>query len=441
MAAQESPRLEALAAGQAGPLSRPRVLVLAAACNPCQPTDSAAGWGWVRQIARFCDTWVLCGEWDRRDLEDYLASQGEIPGLRFAFVPPSRWEALLSRGRPLYEIHYLAHHLWHRRAYGLAVRLLREHRFHLVHQLTRNGFREPGFLWRLDTPFVWGPVGGTQNYPWRFLASDGLRTALKEGWRSLVNVLQLRFSPRVRKALQRAAVLLAANSTIQADLGRLSATRPLVLCDTGVEQVLPAVKPKSLPPLNLLWSGKLAPHKALHLLLKALAGVPAHLSYTLHILGAGPQERRWRRLAQRLGVDKHCRWLGWLPFHEVRRHYEWAHALVFTSLRDTSGNVILEALSHGVPVICLDHQGAADMVTPACGLKIPVSYPARTVAALREAIIRLAQEPGLLEELSRGALAQAEHYLWARQGEKMARVYETVLVQKPPSAWTDAANP
>ncbi len=410
---------------------RPRVLVLAAACNPYKPSDFAAGWGWVRQLARFCDAWVLCGDWDREDIEHYLRTQGEIPGLHFVFVAPGRFADLLSRGRPWYEIHYLAHRLWHRRVRRQAVRLFQEQRFHLVHHLTRNGFREPGYLWRLEAPFIWGPVGGTQNYPWRFLWSDGLATALKEGCRSLLNVCQLRFSPRVRKARRRAAALLAANSQNCRDLARLAGAPPLLLCDTGVECLMPMPPAKPLPPLKLLWSGKFSPHKALHLLLQALAGLPSDLSYRLHILGAGPQARRWRELARRLGVEPHCRWFGWLPFAEARQHYEWAHALVFTSLRDTSGNVILEALSHGVPVICLDHQGAADIVTSRCGVKVPVTTPDRVIAALRQAILHLARNPHHLEALARGARQRAQDYLWSRQGERMARVYAGVLERKP----------
>ncbi len=406
---------------------RPRVLVLAAACNPYQPSDAAAGWGWVRQIARFADAWILCGDWDREGIQRYLAAHGAIPGLEFIFVKQGRLEELLKRRRPLYEINYLAHHLWHRRAFRTAARLQAEHRFQLVHQLTRNGFREPGFLWRLDAPFVWGPVGGTQNYPWPFWGSDGLPGALKEGGRTLFNLLQLRLSPRVRRAATRAAVLLAANSQVRQDLARVHGVRPQVLCDTGVERLHPRARPTPPPPLQLLWSGKFGPHKALHLLLHALGGLPRELSYTLRILGAGPQEQRWHRLARRLGVERHCQWLGWLPYEEAQRHYAWAHALVFTSLRDTSGNVVLEALSHGVPVICLDHQGAGDLVTPACGLKVPVTTPARVIAGLRQALLTLAWDPHYLAALSQGALARAEEYLWQRQGERMARFYESAL--------------
>jgi len=71
--------------------------------------------------------------------------------------------------------------------------------FDLVHQVTVSCFREPGHLWRLEAPFIWGPVGGIQNYPWRFLAEAGIIGGLHEAVRSILNVIQLSLSPRVCK--------------------------------------------------------------------------------------------------------------------------------------------------------------------------------------------------------------------------------------------------
>lgn len=405
---------------------RPRVLLLAAACNPEKPSDYAAGWGWVRQIARFCDAWVLCGAWDQEGVERYLATQGVIPGVRFFFISEGPLEKWLKRRRPLFELNYFSHYLWQRRAFRVASRLLKEQSFDLIHHVTRNGFREPGFLWRLPVPFIWGPVGGTQNYPWRFLGLAGLRGGFTEALRNVLNRAQLYFSPRVRRAARRAAVLLAANSMGQRDLARISGRTVHLLLDTGVEEVAHGVAPRPAPPpLRLLWSGKFESHKGLPLLLYALAGLPPEL-FSLTILGAGPEERRWREQARRLGLEGRCRWLGWLPWREARRWYDWAHLFVFTSLRDTSGNVVLEALSRGVPVLCLDHQGAGDMVTSACGVKIPVTSPAQVIGGLRWAVTTLAAEPQLLERLAGGALERARVYLWNRQGERLAHCYQGI---------------
>ena len=142
-------------------------------------------------------------------------------------------------------------------------------------------------------------------------------------------------------------------------------------------------------PLRLLWSGVFEHRKALHLLLEALAALPPHVKYELHVLGRGPLERRWKQIARRLGVEQHCRWLGWLEQEDTRAENVWADLFVFTSLRDTSGTVVLEAFGAGTPALTLDHQGMADIVTPQCGVKIPVTNPRQVIAELRDALARM----------------------------------------------------
>jgi glycosyltransferase involved in cell wall biosynthesis len=414
--------------------SRPeRVLLLAAACNPYKGSDAQAGWGRVLETARYFDTWVICGAWDREDIQRFHKEHGEHPGLHFFFVAESRLERLLKRRRPLFYTNLFSYHLWHRRAYKLAARLHQELRFALTHQVTLVGYREPGFLWKLDAPFIWGPLGGTQNYPWRFLPYAGISGAITEGFRSLVNWLQLRLSPRVRRAALKAACLLAANMQNKRDFERVHGIKATLLLETGLSEVMPQENLRSKPhrPLNLLWSGEFKHRKALHLLLRALSRLPPELPYELKILGQGPLERRWRKLAERLGVEDRCRWLGWLPYEEALHQYEWADVLVFTSLRDTSGNVVLEALGQGVPVIVLDHQGVGDIVTAECGVKIPVTTPRKVIHGLRDAIVAFAEDEKKYYSFCRGALSRAHHYLWSFNGARMAAVYHKALAANP----------
>jgi glycosyltransferase involved in cell wall biosynthesis len=119
--------------------------------------------------------------------------------------------------------------------------------------------------------------------------------------------------------------------------------------------------------------------------------------------------------------------LGKLPRPEVLDQYRWADVFVFTSLRDTTGTVVLEALAAGLPVICLDHQGARDFVTDQCGIKIPVTTPGQVVDGVRDAIVTLAQDPDRRRQLSAGAVARAQEYLWSRNGERLAAIYRQVL--------------
>ena len=403
---------------------RRRVLQLSYACSPIRGSEAGVGWHRAVQSARHFDTWVICEQHEfAGEIREYLDAHGEVPGLNFVFVPIDRRE--WSWGQWHDFIWYAVLRRWHRRAYKAARRLHERIGFDLVHQIAFCGYREPGDLWKLDAPFVWGPIGGTQNYPWRFLPCAGIRGAMKEACRSVANNLQLRFSPRVRGASRKAAVLLAANSSVQADFARTHGVTPRLLIETGLAKVdgVPRHRDAQPGPLRILWSGLLVHRKALHLLIRALARLPADVRYELRIVGEGPMKRRWQRLAERCGVAPRLTWLGRLPHHEALEQYAWADVFAFSSLRDTSGNVVLEALAAGVPVICLDHQGIHDIVTDQCGIKIPVTTPREVIARLSAAVARLARDGQQWERLSRGAVERARAYLWSNQEETMAGVY------------------
>jgi glycosyltransferase involved in cell wall biosynthesis len=345
--------------------------------------------------------------------------------LNFSFLPKTKLEQHLSRIPGMY---YVAYRMWHRRAYRLAEQLHRECPFDLVHQSNMCGFREPGYLWKLGAPFAWGPIGGTQNFPARMLAEGSPREAVSEVLRSTLNWLQLRLSRRVHQAARRADVMLVANTTIEQQFERVVGRNAEVMCEIGTKSVVERIAPtRSDGVLRLLWAGECRLHKALSLLLKAMAELPDGIRVELRVLGDGPSLMRWQRLARNLGVDDRIQWLGWLPHNEALAQYTWADLFVFTSLRDTTGTVILEALSNGVPVLAGNHQGVGDLVTSDSGIKVEVTTAGEMVQAYRDALVQLAMDHVLRERLSGGARQRAKDYLWKRQGERMRDYYKGVL--------------
>jgi peptidoglycan/xylan/chitin deacetylase (PgdA/CDA1 family) len=162
-------------------------------------------------------------------------------------------------------------------------------------------------------------------------------------------------------------------------------------------------------------------------LLKALAKLPPDVKFQLRIIGGGPMENCWQRMATDLGIAEHLEWLGWLSHKESLRQYEWADVFAFTSLRDNSGTVVIEALANGLPVVCLDHQGPRDIVTDRCGLKVPVVWPRQVAEDLSLAVTRLARDQALRHSMSRAARDRASDFLWGRLGEEMRLIYWQVL--------------
>jgi glycosyltransferase involved in cell wall biosynthesis len=111
----------------------------------------------------------------------------------------------------------------------------------------------------------------------------------------------------------------------------------------------------------------------------------------------------------------------------VMRAYLRHDTFLFPSLHDSSGNVVLEALSCGLPVICLDAGGPAVLVDPSCGFKVRPGEPSQVVEDLARALHALASRPALAEAMGEAARHHArDHYSWARQVLRMEQLYRAV---------------
>lgn len=408
--------------------SPPRLLLGAYSCHPDRGSEPTVGWNRAVEAARIGDVDVITHvENDNQEAIGRAVERLGLEGLRFHFLAHTPAEAALMR---LPGGYYFGYRAWQRRAFRLAEALHAEAPFDLVHQVNMCGYREPGYLWQLGAPFVWGPVG-TQNSPWAYLPYTGLRTMLTEGLRSVLNEVQLRTSRHVRRAAQAARLVLVANSTGQADVRRAWGVSARRLLETGIRSVSEAKRWADRPPgpLRVLWAGEVVERKGIRLAVDAISALRAAggPEVELVVVGDGPARDLVRDMP---GIVD----LGWIPRPDLLALYRKVDVLAFTSLRDTSGNVMLEALAAGLPVIYLDHQGAADVCSDQCGIPIPVDTPQRSVVAISDAIAALATRPEVYDCLSHGAIARAHDLDWRVNGRAMADIYAQILRPSAPSS-------
>ena len=407
---------------------RLKVLVGAYACSPVRGTEYGVGWGWVEAISRYHDVWVLAGDSCRDDVEPELDRRPELrERLHFHYIPRVRYLWAERVWPPAYL--YTYRHQWLKAAFEVGKRLHNEVHFDLAHQLTYVGFRVPGYLWKLDLPFVWGPIGGLEQTTWRLIPALGLRGIAHFTARNILNELDRRYSSLPKQAFRKAdGRIIAATEGIRSEIKRFYGNDSTVISEVG----LPPLKRESPAargagePLRLLWCGNHLPGKALPFLLRALEQVPPQLDWRLTILGSGPCTRHWRRLAERKGLEGRCDWIGQAPRTTVLRLMQAAHAMVITSVYDLTSTVLVEALANGLPVICPDHCGFQDAISADCGIRVDATSPRNMVRGLRDAILRLDDESYRLR-LSGGALARSEQYSWEGKALRINALYDRAL--------------
>ena len=407
------------------------VLLSAFSCAPNQGSEPGLGWGWAVEVARLGHEVLVLTSSERREaIEAELASGRLPPTLRFEYFLPAWLARLQRKGLALgYEslTWHTVHLLWQFLVYGHVRRQLADQRFELVHHITFSGIRHPTLLGRLGLPLVLGPLGGGERAPLALRRSLSWRGWLLEAVRD-VHTFLIRFDPITRRACRDAEVIYVKTEQTRTALPRRFRDKAVVQMEIGTKDVAMPTRPTRAPDgsLRLLYAGRFLYWKGMHLGLRALAELRARgVDARLTMLGGGPDEQTWRALADQLRLGSAVRWVARIEHSRMAEMYGSHDVVLFPSLHDSSGNVVLEALFHGLPVVCLDLGGPAVIATESCGRIVATAgrSESEVVTGLADALEELARSEPLLDELSHGAQIRAEIFRWPTL---VRRVYDDI---------------
>jgi glycosyltransferase involved in cell wall biosynthesis len=177
--------------------------------------------------------------------------------------------------------------------------------------------------------------------------------------------------------------------------------------------------------LRLLHVGRAVRTKGLRDAVRALAHLADLPGVTLTSAGTGEDLAACREEADRLGVAHRVTFLGRVPRAEVERLYATHDAFCFPSFREPAGNVLYEAMRHGLPVITADRGGPAWIVDETCGIRVPVTDPDCFPVDIAAAVRGIALSPELAQRMGQGARDKvAREGLWTAKADRMLALYE-----------------
>lgn len=410
-----------------------RVLLSAYACQPNCGSEEGLGWNWSIHLVKLgYDVWVLTLADNQEVIERELALQ-PIPNLHFVYINTSSWVQRYLRipiGDFDWQSNYLA---WQYRACNIARQLDQDIDFDIVHHITWCSITAGSRLWRLNKPFIFGPVGGGQ------VASSAFKKYFGEGWRkealrSLIFKKLAVFNLFCRETVNKADLILVTNCDTYNLARQLGARRVEFLFDSSLpEDYLPQELPtrSTSPELRLLWVGSPVPRKGLPLALESLSQVSPLIPWKLTVVGFSSSDRDLIMSIEKLGLENKVNCKGRISWLELKNEYLNSDVLLFTSLRDSLGSQLLEAMACGLPVITLNHQGARDFIPDRAGIKVPAINPAETVKALAQAVEYMYQNPEQRIEMGRIGYEFAKTQTWSNKTLKMSEYYEELKALNP----------
>jgi glycosyltransferase involved in cell wall biosynthesis len=147
--------------------------------------------------------------------------------------------------------------------------------------------------------------------------------------------------------------------------------------------------------LLFTYAGRLAPEKDINTLMNVAAALPEGIKEQIQwiIVGDGPQREELEALAPGNMV-----FTGYLKGERLAEVYSISDVFVFPSPTETFGNVVLEAMASGTPVVGANSGGVKHLVKD--GVTGFLCKPGNT-ESFKEALIKLMNNPSLLHTMGR----------------------------------------
>ncbi|MBD9529037.1 glycosyltransferase family 4 protein [Paracoccus sp. PAR01] len=278
-------------------------------------------------------------------------------------------------------------------------------------------------------PFVMGPLNGGVPWPKGF---DAERRREKE-WLSYIRGAY-KALPGRGATLGAASAIICGSTHTRSEIPARHQAKTVWLPENAIDPVrfgMVAPQPGTLP-LRGCFIGRLVPYKGCDMAIEAALPLLKSGSLSLDIIGDGPQGEALRDLVAREGVADGVRFHGWLEHARVQQVAAQSQLLVFPSVREFGGGVVLEAMALGVVPVVADYAGPGELVDDSTGFRIPMGDRPALVAALGKQLQAIAADPSVLPGMAAAARAKVmRDYTWSAKAGQVQRIWRSLLDGQP----------
>jgi glycosyltransferase involved in cell wall biosynthesis len=416
---------------------RLRILLIAEMCNPAWTSVPLVGYNLARALANRPELDVTLVTQIRNEpalRDDRIAQTAKVRFIDSEFVAaPIYFLAKLLRGgtgkawtldtASMWPSYLMFEHIVNQRYR----RQLESGEFDLIHRITPLSpiFPSPLAGWT-DVPMLIGPLNGGLLFPKEF---PELRKREREWLKPLRSLYKL--MPYYRSTWKNLAGAIAASRHTERDFPSWFRGKRFFLPENGVDpQRFPLASQWREPveTFRFITVGRLAPIKAMDLVIEAMAGSPSLRRCRLAIVGDGPERQNLEALAHRHSLGDSIEFFGWLEQAALAAEYAKSQAFVFPSLKEFGGGVVLEAMSAALPSIVVNYGGPGELVSDETGVRLPMQPRAELIVTLRREMERFADDRNLCRKLGGAAVREVnERWTWDAKASRMSEIYREVL--------------
>ena len=374
-------------------------LISAYSVNPYKGSEDSIGWNWVLQYEKNYKEGdriiLLTKKFNEKDTRRGL-KEFNIQYVELVIVDvPNALNWFREKHSAFHHMYYI---LWQHWAW-----LWVKHsgiRFDVIHHVTMNDYRIPSELYKAKgTKVIWGPMGGAQVTPRPLKVYE--KNQLVASFREFVNK-SCSWNPFYKKALRSYYKIYCINNETQKQISRIVGKDVPLMPELALRDEY-----KNLPIrkgnndiLKIVFVGRLIGKKGIAFLVDALSLMPTDMNWELLIFGDGDDRALIEKQIADSGIGKNVKLMGNRPLNQIAEAYQQADVFVLPSLRETSGNVLLEAMAYAVPIVAFDTSFCRLLKEVDCGVFVNTD---QALEGIKEdwckAIVTLGQDKELAKQM------------------------------------------
>jgi glycosyltransferase involved in cell wall biosynthesis len=232
--------------------------------------------------------------------------------------------------------------------------------------------------------------------------------------------------------IKRAAmVTTVSNSLLKECLEEKLTNKMMVVIINGVNTELQLVKPKPIGEFEKKYRlkgkrivfaiGRLNQNKGFQHLINAMIDVTQRIPAAMAIIaGTGPYKERLQEQIYEKNLTKKVKLVGWISEEEKATFYKYCDTVVFPSLQEPFGLVILEALAMHKPVIAFNTETATQLLDNGFNsLLVPLADEKKLAAT----ITRILEDKTLQEKIIANTYTKIRIFEWNKIIKKYINTY------------------
>ena len=350
-------------------LKRRKILVSAYGCEPFRGSEAGVGWNWVLQMAQYNDLWVIARLNDKEKIEKNIPKSLQN-SLHFYYYDTCN---LLKKVKHKEKGLYLYYWFWQIGIIKIIRKLIKEEKFDYSMHLSFGSLWMPTFLPFFKIPFIWGPLGGADGIPKKYLRKMPIKQRIVQSFRYVL-IKTAWINPLVVIPSRAAVAILGRTPNNIEAIPKKYRHKGHVILETAMDDnalfELSEIEKKS-EKIEIISTGRLVPFKNITMAVECIKKILED-GYFVHytIIGKGPEKERIFKLIQKYNLEKNITLTGEMPREMVLKQLRKADIYLFPSLREGGSWALMEAMAAALPTVCFNWTGTGIITDSSCAIRI-----------------------------------------------------------------------